>query len=138
MDSKKIVFSIILLGFLSARTLAQISESKKATIAYKIVETSARCKQLTRGLYDRVIKNGGTSYGVMLESSPNPKTDPSQSYSKTYNFNLHESYADRMPVIARFVFDPVKRQLFEEDTANDILIPIAFDKKLLWQFDQKK
>lgn len=86
----KIVVVFLVLGTLSFKTVAQIKESYKAKIAYKIVETSARCRQLTKGLYERVIKNGGTSYGLMLESSPNPKTDPSQGYAKTYNFNLHE------------------------------------------------
>ena len=133
----KIVVVFLVLGTLSFKTVAQIKESYKAKIAYKIVETSPRCRQLTKGLYERVIKNRGTSYGVMLESSPNPKTDPSQGYAKTYNFNLHESYADRMPIIARFVFDPIKKQLFEEDTANDKLIPISFDKKLLISFYRK-
>ena len=118
--------------------LARIKESNKAKITYKIVETSPRVKQLTKGLYDRVIKNGGTSFGVLLETSPNPKTDPSQGYSTTYNFNLHESYSDRMPIIARFVFDPKKRQLYEEDTVDDKLIPISFDKKLLILFDKNE
>ena len=74
----------------------------------------------------------------MLESGPNPKTDPPQWYSKNYNFNLHESYADRMPIIVRFVFDPKKQQLYEEDVANNKLIAIAFDKKLLKRFTKAK
>ncbi|WP_316796177.1 hypothetical protein [Pedobacter agri] len=134
---KASVLSLVILTCLSFKISAQIKESNKAKIAYKIVETSPRCKQLTKGLYERVVANGGTSYGIMLESSPNPKTDPSQSYSKTYDFNLHESYSDRMPIIARFVFDPIKRQLFEQDTVNDRMIPISFDKKLLMLFDKK-
>lgn len=133
---RTIVF-FFLFGFLSLKISAQVKESHKAKIAYLIVETSARCKALTKGLYDRIVKNGGTSYGVMLESSPNPKADPSQGYSATYNFNLHETYPDRMPIIARFVFDPKKKQLYEEDSANDKLIPIPFDKNLLVSFDKK-
>lgn len=131
---KNIVFLLLFLGFTIA-SKGQIKKSYKAQIAYKIVETSPRCRQLTKGLYERVVKNGGTSYGIMLESSPNPKTDPSQSYSKNYNFNLHESYADRMPILARFVFDPKKQQLYEEDVLNNKLIAIAFDKKLLKRFN---
>jgi hypothetical protein len=134
---KNILFFIFILGFSIYQSKAQVKESYKAQIAYKIVETSPRCKQLTKGLYERVVKNGGTSYGVMLESSPNPKTDPSQEYSKTYNFNLHESYPDRMPVIARFVFDPKKQQLYEDDVVNAQLVAIAFDKKLLALFNKK-
>lgn len=133
---KKIAFLILFLGFTICESKAQVKESYKAQIAYKIVETSPRCKQLTKGLYERVVKNGGTSYGVMLESSPNPKADPSQGYAKTYNFNLHESYADRMPILARFVFDPKKQQLYEEDVLNDKLIAIVFDKTLLKRFNK--
>lgn len=134
---KNILFLLLILGSSAYQSKAQVKESYKAQIAYKIVETSPRSKQLTKGLYERIVKNGGTSYGVMLESSPNPKTDPSQAFSKTYNFNLHESYADRMPVIARFVFDPQKQQLYEEDTVNAKLIAIPFDKKLLARFNKK-
>ncbi|QNN42520.1 hypothetical protein [Pedobacter roseus] len=134
---KNILFFIFILGLSINHSKAQVKEIYKAQIAYKIVETSPRCKQLTKGLYERVVKNGGTSYGVMLESSPNPKTDPSQEYSKTYNFNLHESYPDRMPVIARFVFDPKKQQLYEDNVVNAQLVAIAFDKKLLALFNKK-
>lgn len=134
---KNILFLLFILGLSVYQSKAQVKESHKAQIAYKIVETSPRCKQLTKGLYERIVKNGGTSYGVMLESSPNPKTDSSQEYSKTYNFNLHESYADRMPVVARFVFDPKKQQLYEDDVVNAQLVAIPFDKKLLLLFNRK-
>ena len=134
---KNILFLFFILGSSIYQSKAQVKESYKAQIACKIVETSPRCKQLTKGLYERIVKNGGTSYGIMLESSPNPKTDPSQEYSKTYNFNLHESYSDRMPVIARFVFDPKKQQLYEDDVVNAQLVAIPFDKKLLLLFNQK-
>lgn len=134
---KKIVFIILILSLSNYILVAQTKESHKAQIAYKIVETSPRCKQLTKGLYQRVVKNGGTSYGVMLNSSPNPKTDLSQSYSKTYDFNLHETYADRMPVLAHFVFDPEKQQLYELNVVDNKLIPIAFNRKLLILFNKK-
>ncbi|WP_293786296.1 hypothetical protein [uncultured Pedobacter sp.] len=134
---KNILFFFFVLGLSIYQSKAQLKESYKAQIAYKIVETSPRCKQLTKGLYERVVKNGGTSYGIMLESSPNPKTDPSQSYSQNYNFNLHESYTDRMPILARFVFDPKRQQLYEEDVVNNKLIAIDFDKKLLKLFNKK-
>jgi hypothetical protein len=42
-----------------------------------------------------------------------------------------------MPVIARFVFDPKKQQLYEDDMVNAQLIAIPFDKKLLLLFNQK-
>ena len=132
---KNLCFILLLLFYNTV--FAQVKESYKAQIAYKIVETSPLVKKYTKGLSARIIKNGGQSYGIMLESSPNPKTDPSQSYSKTYDFNLHESYKDRMPIIARFIFDPKKQQLYEYDTVKDVLIPIAFDKTLLKLFNKK-
>ncbi|WP_316801719.1 hypothetical protein [Pedobacter nototheniae] len=134
---KKSAFVFFIIGFLSASVFAQEKESYKASITYKIVQSSAKYKQYTKGLYERVVKNGGQSFGLMLESSPNPKADLAQSYSKTYDFNLHESYEDRMPVIARFVFDPVKKQLYEDDVANTTLVPITFDRKLLVLFNKK-
>ncbi|QDW28049.1 hypothetical protein FFJ24_025700 [Pedobacter sp. KBS0701] len=135
---KNNLFLFFILGSSIYQSKAQVKESYKAQVAYKIVETSPRCKQLTKGLYERIVKNGGTSYGIMLESSPNPKTDPSQEYSKNYNFNLHESYSDRMPVIARFVFDPQKQQLYEDDVVNAQLVAIPFDKKLLLLFNKNR
>jgi len=135
---KNNLFLFFILGSSIYQSKAQVKESYKAQVAYKIVETSPRCKQLTKGLYERIVKNGGTSYGIMLESSPNPRTDPSQEYSKNYNFNLHESYSDRMPVIARFVFDPQKQQLYEDDVVNAQLVAIPFNKKLLLLFNKNR
>lgn len=105
-------------------------------VVVEILTTSKRYKQLTKGLYERVVKNGGTSYGIMLEGSPNPKQDTAMQYSKTYDFNLHESYPDREPVIARFTFDKKKRQLYEYDVVNDELKAIDFNKKLLLELDK--
>ena len=105
-------------------------------VVVQILTTSKRYKQLTKGLYERVVKNGGTSYGIMLEGSPNPKQDTAMEYSKTYDFNLHESYPDREPVIARFTFDKKKRQLYEYDVVNDELKAIDFNKKLLLELDK--
>ncbi|MBB6501818.1 hypothetical protein [Pedobacter cryoconitis] len=105
-------------------------------IIYQILTTSPRYKSLTKGLAERIIANGGTSYGLLYEGSPNPKLDSALTYSKTYDYSVHESYPDREPVIARFSFDRKKRQLFEYDTAQDSLIAIAFNKKLLLDLDK--
>ncbi|KIA91327.1 hypothetical protein OC25_22120 [Pedobacter kyungheensis] len=134
---KNILFLILTLVFSVVQSKGQVKESYKAQIAYKIVETSPRCQQLTKGLGERVKKNGGISYGFMLESSPNPRTDLSGSYSKTYNFSLHQNYPDRLMVTNYFVFDPKKKQLYENDVLNGKLIPIPFDKKLLALFNKK-
>ena len=39
-------------------------------LAYKILETSKPYKELTNGLYERVIKNHGESYGILVEGIP--------------------------------------------------------------------
>ena len=81
------------------------------------------------------MKNGGQSFGVSLEQSPHPKHDKAWSYAKTYEFLIYEKYADRQLSSARFSFDPQKRQLFEYDPILDTLKPIAFNKKLLVDYD---
>ena len=90
----------------------------------------------TKGLYEAVVKNGGTSFGITVEGSPNPKRDNALDYSETYELNLHETYPDRMPTIARYTFDPSKNELYEYDTANDSLMPIAFNKNLILKYNK--
>ena len=100
-------------------------------VAYQVLTTSNRFKELTKGLYNAVVKNGGTSYGLDLEGSPNPKQDSAMDYSKTYDFSLHETYTDRDVVTARFAFSMAAKQLYEYDITQDSLMPIDFDKTLL-------
>ena len=96
-----------------------------------ILTTSPRYMELTDGLHKAIVKNGGTSFGITLEGSPNPKNDVALDFSKTYDFNIHESYPDRSPVIFRFTFDPSNKQLYEYDIINDKLLRIDFDRDLL-------
>ena len=128
------------LPFLSFILLAPLCPGQKAEkkvfktcgdVVTEILTTSPVFLKKTKGLYEAVVKNGGTSFGIDLEGSPNPKIDNAWNYSKTYDFQLHESYPDHMPVIARFTFDPTKKQLYQMDVAADSLIPIGFDKSLL-------
>jgi hypothetical protein len=107
-----------------------------ADVAFQIMETSPVVKKMTKGLNEAIIKNGGSGIETILEGSPNPKNDGALDYSASYDFALHESYSDRMPLIGRFQFNPVKRQLYKYDTAEDTLYPIAFDKSLLAKFDE--
>jgi len=79
--------------------------------------------------------NGGTSFGITVEGSPNPKKDNALDYSENYEFNLHETYSERTTVITRFKFKPSDRKLYEYDAAEDKLNPIDFNKKLLTKFD---
>lgn len=119
-----------------ADTVKPVFQNPCSQIVYEILTTSDSYKNLTDGLTERVIKNGGTSFGFMCEGSPTPKIDSATNYSKTYDYSVHESYPDHAPVIARYSFDPVQKQLFEYNTALDSLIPISFNKNLLLDLDK--
>jgi len=105
-------------------------------VVLEILTTAPSYVEGTKGLYEAVVKNGGTSFGITVEGSPNPKRDNALDYSETYELNLHETYHDRMPTIARYTFDPSKNELYEYDTANDSLIPIAFNKNLILKYNK--
>lgn len=103
-------------------------------VVIEILTTSPAYVKDTKGLYEAVVKNGGTSIGITVEGSPNPEADKALSYSETYDLSLHETYSDRMPTIARYTFDPSKNELYEYDVVEDTLIPIKFNKNLLPKF----
>ena len=105
-------------------------------VVMEILTTSPTFLKETKGLDEAIVKNGGTSFGITIEGSPNPKSDDALDYSKTYDFNLHETYSDHMPVIARFTFNPTNRQLYEYDIAEDKLKPIDFNRNLLLKFNE--
>lgn len=105
-------------------------------IAMEILTTSPAYLKKTKGLYEAVVKNGGTSFGITVEGSPNPQKDNALDYSENYDFNLHETYPDRSPVIARFTFNTSEKKLYEYDVAENKLVPIKFDSKLLMKFDE--
>lgn len=130
------VGSFLLFFVITIPGFSQTKMSYKANVVIKILESSAKFKNLTDGLEERIKKNGGKTYGIMFTGSPNPKKDFANSVSKNYEINLHESYDDRMVVIARFLFDPAKQQLFELDQ-EDELKTLSFDKKLLPLFNKK-
>ena len=104
-------------------------------VVTEILTTSPIYHKKTNGLYEAVVKNGGTSFGLTLEGSPDPKKDEAQVYSKTYDFSLYESYPDRNTVVARFVFNPTTRLLYEYDAVEDKLNAVEFDRDLLTELD---
>lgn len=111
--------------------------TKCITVVFKILESSPEYIKITNGLSDRIIKNGGTSYGYRIEGSPNPKEDEAEQYAAKYEFSLHETYPDRAPVIARYAFDPVKKKLFQYDAPEgEFSIPLSFEKKWLKKFEE--
>jgi hypothetical protein len=100
----------------------------------EILTTSPRYRQLTKGLNKAVVKNGGVSFGISLEGSPNPRQDKAWSYSKNYDFTVYEMYTERQLNTARFSFNPNNKQLYEHDAVHDKLIPIEFDRNLLVKY----
>ena len=99
-------------------------------IAEEILTTSPKFLKMTAGLTERIIKNGGTSFGISLESMPDSEDDAS------YVFELHESYPDRSVRIAEFSFDVKKKQLYFYDRSEDAWMATAFDKKLLLKLEK--
>jgi hypothetical protein len=107
------------------------------SVATAILTTSPRYIELTKGLTKAVVKNGGSYFGLSLEDSPNPIADKAGCYSETYDYTVYEIYPDRRLNTARFSFDPNKNQLYEYNTVNDQLLPIAFDSSLLKLWKRK-
>jgi hypothetical protein len=101
----------------------------------EILTTSARYRQLTKGLNQAIIKNGGLYFGVSMEGSPNRGHDETSSYSKTYDFTVYEMYTDRQLNTARFSFNPENKQLYEYDAVHDQFIPIEFDRNLVKKYE---
>ena len=131
-----LIFSI-LIAFACNRKEGKKNKVKpnRESIAQEILTTSPRYKELTKGLYDVVIKNGGSSIGISLEGSPDTQNNKGGSYSTTYDFTLFEMYTERRMNTTRFSFNPEKKQLYEYDAVNDELNPIDFDKNLLIEFE---
>ena len=105
-------------------------------IVMEILITSPVYLKKTKGLYEAVVKNGGTSFGIIIEGSPNPKSDEAMDFSNTYDFSLHETYPDHNATIGHFSFNPTQRQLYEYDVAEDKSNPIDFDRNLLLKFNE--
>lgn len=105
-------------------------------LAMDILTTSPDYLEKTRGLYEAIVKNGGTSFGIMVEGTPDPANKDSLAYSATYDFSLHETYPDHNATTARFSFDPAKGQLYEYDMTQDSLIPIELDRNSLLHFNE--
>lgn len=97
----------------------------------EILKSSPRYKKLTEGLLQAVKRNGGTSVSVVMEKSPDATDKKAYEYSANYEMQLAENYPDRQISIARFVFDPSEKELYEYDIIADSLKSIPFDQKLL-------
>jgi hypothetical protein len=96
-----------------------------------ILISSPKFIELTKGLSERVIRNGGSGYFLLLENSENIETNKSLQNSTFLKYSLREDYLERAIPIAWFIFDTNKLILYEEDMETGKLIQISFDKKLL-------
>jgi hypothetical protein len=120
----------------SPKATKKLAPKSCIDVVTEILLTSPTYLEKTKGLNNAVVKNGGTSFGITLEGSPNPEKEDAQEYSKTYDFNLHETYPDHMPVIERFSFNPEDKQLYLINPVEDKLTPINFDRRLLLKFNE--
>jgi len=104
-------------------------------IVTEILTTSPCYQQLTKGMNNAIRKNGGQSFGLELEGSPFPKEDKADAFSQTYDFLVYENYPNRQLNSNRFTFNPENKRLFEYDPVLDEQKPIAFNKKLLHEYN---
>jgi hypothetical protein len=125
-------------GKISSNENSQLNKKLKncADVVIEIVTTSPSFKKTTKGLNERVKKNGGKGYGVAIERSPLPDLDNAWDYSENFEISLHETYPDRIVTIRRYIFNPEKRELYLNDDVNNKLIKIEYDRNLLIQFDE--
>jgi hypothetical protein len=109
---------------LTDKNLKEIKANINYELVEKILTTSPRFNEITDGLYETIVANGGITYGFALVGGPNEEDNP-WSQSETYDFKLYESYSDRIVTISWFTFDPSELQLYENGE------PIEFDRDLL-------
>lgn len=124
--------------FIAYSYSASAQFSDKVKVAFEILESAPVYKAITKGLYERVKANGGTSYGLHVVGNPKPNLKNQEAYSKNYLLNLHESYPDRMVTIAQFSYDPNIGKLYEYDPAPSTYHSISFDKKLISKLRKAK
>ena len=106
------------------------SKLSRREIAEEILFASPAFIAETKGLDERIKKNGGIGFSVLLEGSPD-SADHAYNLSSTYDFQIAENYSDRMTVMERYTFDFSKKKLYQYDFSIEKLIPIPFDAKIL-------
>ncbi len=101
----------------------------------EILVSSPRYQQIIKGLTASIIKNGGDSFGIILQGSPRPYNDHAWVYSRNYELTIYELYPERRLGRAYFVFKPDVKQLYEMDMATQKMVAVDFDRTLLARFD---
>lgn len=124
------------LSFPKAQQKVNIDGDKSmVNLVKSILISSPRYKQITLGLTDSIIKNGGDTFGISLQGSPFPLADQAWGYSKNYDLTIYELYPERRLGRAYFVFDPKAEKLYEIDMATQHPVSIDFNRDLLLKFD---
>ena len=129
---------LVIISFIACTTTANAQFSDKVKVAFEILESAPAYKKITKGLYQRVKANGGTSFGINVVGTPKPNLKNLEVYSKNYLLNLHESYPDRMVTIARFSYHPQTGKLYQMNTGKDTKTEISFDRKLILKLKMAK
>lgn len=146
MNKSRLIILIILV-FISCKKekLTKVSETSSKVEVLKeqqslcediiidIIESSKENQEEKDGLLEFLKERGGTSYGYMLESCPNPNKDVLVK-SEYYEFNFHASYPERMGVISRYRFHPIKLILEKYDLVKNIYFEINYDENLTINF----
>jgi len=118
------------------KTDAPINNQKEylcEDVIIEIIESSNENKEEKVGLIEFIKKNGGDSYGFILEACPNPKEDYLQK-SDYYEFNFHVNYPDRIEVISRYRFNPKDLVLEVWNPIDDTYSKIEHDSNLNTKF----
>ena len=103
---------------------------------FKIIESSENYRELTDGLEERIIKNGGTGFGFSVNVSPNPNVDQAIEKGDFYEISVHESYPDRMVNLEYYRFDRHQKKLFVMNIVEGEYEEIAFDHNLIAEFER--
>lgn len=104
-------------------------------VVKEILTTSPHYIKLTKGLQEKLLKNGGLYFGLHLERSPQRSKGKEGRYSKTYDFTIYEMYEERQLNTSCFSFNAENKRLFEHNILNDSLMPIEYDRALLLIYD---
>lgn len=123
----------------------KISDSSTSNVDHQTKITKAPCyetveniivsskifTELTKGLNEKIIANGGSGYLLILENNLELTENNLKGRSIVYEYSLRENYPDRAIPIAKFVFDPNQLELYQENMSEETLTKIDFEKKLL-------
>ncbi|MBA5793535.1 hypothetical protein H1R17_09465 [Flavobacterium sp. xlx-214] len=104
-------------------------------MVFELIKSSEHFKELTDGLNENIIANGGTGFGFTVETSPNPNLDNANEKGDYYEISVHESYPDHMTNIAHYRFDRHQKMLFVLNIVTAEYEEINFNHQLIADFN---